>query len=344
MTKNGVSPLGAIAVLMAAPAGWIAYSALGIDHSVPLEPAVDAERRVFLSAEAGLLSYYIDRKKTGHPLVLIHSINAAGSAYEMRPLFEHYREIRPVYALDLPGFGFSERSEREYSPRLYTQAILDFLTSEVGQPADVVTLSLSSEFAAHVALARPDLFRSLTMISPTGFTSPKHQEAMQSFSQSGLSKGLHRLFSFPLWGQALYDLLATRMSIHYFLQMNFEGAVDKGLEDYAYATSHQPGAHHAPLYFISGGLFTSTIYDSVYKRLETPTMVIYDRDPNVRFDLLENILHEGEDWNAVRVAPTLGLPHFEQLTHTVRALDQFWGRQDALADAANSGWSALDNR
>ncbi|MBZ0280142.1 MAG: alpha/beta fold hydrolase [Anaerolineae bacterium] len=341
MAKKG---FGIIATLLAAPASWIAYSALGIDHNLPLELAVDAERRAFLSSEAGLLSYYVDRRKPGRPLVLLHSINAAASAYEMRPLFEHYRELRPVYALDLPGFGFSERSEREYSPRLYIQAVLDFLMSEVGQPADVIALSLGGEFAAHAALARPDLFRSLTMISPTGFTKREHQESVQWVSQKGLSQGLHGLFAFPLWSQAFYDLLATRSSIRYFLQMNFEDTVDKGLEDYAYATSHQPGARHAPLYFISGNLFTANIYEAVYKRLETPTLVIYDRDPNVRFDLLENILHEGEDWNAARIAPTLGLPQFEQLPHTTRAIDQFWARQDALEDATSSGWTAWDSR
>jgi pimeloyl-ACP methyl ester carboxylesterase len=49
------------------------------------------------------------------PLLLIHSVNAAASAYEVRPLFDHYRGRRPVYALDLPGFGQSDRSDRLYS-------------------------------------------------------------------------------------------------------------------------------------------------------------------------------------------------------------------------------------
>ena len=38
------------------------------------------------------------------PLLLLHSINASASAYEVKPLFEHYRQQRPVYAPDLPGF------------------------------------------------------------------------------------------------------------------------------------------------------------------------------------------------------------------------------------------------
>ena len=62
---------------------------------------------------------------TGHrPLLLIHSVNAAGSAYEVRPLFDHARATRPVYAIDLPGFGLSERSDRAYTPRLMTDAVL----------------------------------------------------------------------------------------------------------------------------------------------------------------------------------------------------------------------------
>ena len=150
--------------------GWILYSRFFIDHNVPLPPALDADRETFSPEGTGTLSYYADRKAGGRPLVLIHAINAAGSAYEVRPLFEHYRGRRPVYALDLPGFGFSERTDRVYSPGLYQQAILDFLAQVVAEPADVLALSLSCEFAAMAARARPDLFRSLAMVSPSGFT------------------------------------------------------------------------------------------------------------------------------------------------------------------------------
>ena len=63
-------------------------------------------------------------------MLLVHSVNAAGSACEMRPLFERHRAHRAVYALDLPGFGFSERSGLPYSPRLMTDAVLAMLDYE----------------------------------------------------------------------------------------------------------------------------------------------------------------------------------------------------------------------
>jgi pimeloyl-ACP methyl ester carboxylesterase len=113
------------------------------------------------------------------PLLLVHSMNAAGSVAEMAPLFQHYRRDRTVYALDLPGFGFSDRSERTYSPRLMTDALLAVfahMRDIHGVPAvDVVGLSLSSEFVARAQSERPDWVRRVALISPTGFSRSKRR-------------------------------------------------------------------------------------------------------------------------------------------------------------------------
>jgi pimeloyl-ACP methyl ester carboxylesterase len=314
-----------LAALAAAIGGWIGYSALRINHRAPLPPATNAERRTFISPAAGMVSYYVDRKPAGRPLVLIHSINAAASAYEMMPIFEHYRGKRPVYALDLPGFGFSDRSDRAYSPWLYADAIVDFLRTQVREgSADVVALSLGSEFAARAAKGHPELFNSLTLISPSGFTDRTAKKASQRASQQGKSDSLYRLFSFPLWSQAFYDLLVTPPSINYFLKQSFEGTVDPGLKHYAYATSHQPGARFAPLYFVSGKLFSPDIRQSVYEQLVLPVLVLFDKDSFVRFDTLPQMAQEHPNWHTVRIAPTKGLPHFEKMADVAQALDSFW--------------------
>jgi pimeloyl-ACP methyl ester carboxylesterase len=106
-------------------------------------------------------------------MLLVHSVNAAGSAAEMAPLFDHYRKSRSVYALDLPGFGHSDRTDRRYMPRLMTDAILACLerigSLHGGVAADVLALSLSGEYAVRAQLEHPHRVRKLALISPTGF-------------------------------------------------------------------------------------------------------------------------------------------------------------------------------
>jgi pimeloyl-ACP methyl ester carboxylesterase len=318
--------------LLAVAGSWILYSRLAIDHAIPLPDALPAERKTFTSGTAGRLSYYrspVDSPApteagARRPLVLIHSINAAASAYEMRPLFLHYRAQRPVFALDLPGYGFSDRSRRVYSPGMYESALLDLLQTEVGEPADVVALSLGSEFAARAALAQPDLFHSLVMISPTGFNAGQENRGSQKASRNGMGELLHALFAFPFWARPFYDLLTTHASIQYFLQKSFIGAVPHTLIEYAYATAHQPGAENAPLYFISGKLFTPRVRQDIYQRLQTPTLVLYDRDNFTNFSMLPDLLARNPAWQAVRLVPTLGLPQFERIEDTVEVLDKFW--------------------
>ena len=305
--------------------GWIAYSRTQIDHDLSLPKAVDAEQSTYTGRlTSRQISYYADTEGVGTPLVLVHSINAAGSAYEMKPIFEYYQGKRPVYALELPGFGFSERSDSVYSWRLYTDSIIEFLTDVVGEPADVIALSLSNEFAARAAYEHSELFRSLSMISPSGFTTRENKVASQRASDEGNSNSVYNIFANPLWSQAFYDLLATRVSIKYFLQQSFEGEPDKGLMDYGFITCHQRGARYAPLYFVSGQLFTPDIRQAVYEHVSIPVLVIYDRDNFVRFDTLSHLVNEHDNWHSVRVTPTMGLPHFEKMPEVAKALDGFW--------------------
>jgi pimeloyl-ACP methyl ester carboxylesterase len=324
---NTLGSIGAIG--LGVPLAWIGYSAALINRDVPLPPAINAERRTFTGATAGDLSYYADTRHDGKPLVLLHSINAGASAYEVRPLFEHYRAERPVYALDLPGFGFSERSDRPYTPDLYVAAIAEFLHNEVASQngVDLLALSLSSEFAARVAHEQPELVSTLTLISPTGFSSEQQQNRIERAKRTGTSDRLYNTFTFPLWSQAFYDALVSRPSLRYFLQRQFAGPVDEGLIDYAYLATHQPGAKNAPYYFVSGKLFTGTIREEVYEQIEQPVLVVYDIDPNVTFDRLDDTL-ERSNWQGARIVPTRGLPHWEKLEETAGALDRFWQQHE----------------
>jgi pimeloyl-ACP methyl ester carboxylesterase len=113
----------------------------------PLMPALDAEQfAVSLDANVTMRGYQGEVSE-GTPLVLLHSINAAPSAMEIRPLFEHYRDKRPVMAPDLPGFGLSDRPAVSYSAVQYARWIAQWL-KDFKSPPDVVVLSLTGEFCS----------------------------------------------------------------------------------------------------------------------------------------------------------------------------------------------------
>jgi pimeloyl-ACP methyl ester carboxylesterase len=321
LARGGAAVIGGLAT---AAAAGIAYSRLAIDHEVPLSDALNAERHEVYLSDVGQISAYVGEQSAGRPLVLIHSINAAASALEMKPLFELYRHNRPVYALDLPGYGFSDRQARPYTPEFFSNALGDFLSEVVGEPADVIALSLSSEFAARAANKAPEQFRSLTMISPTGFTRRSSGRPTEQASKRGDSNSIYGLLANPIWAQALYDLIASRMSLRFYLGKSFVGDVPSELVEFGYATSHQPGAMIVPFYFLSGRLFTQDALNELYVHLSVPTLILYDQDFYVRFDLLPELVNQNELVNAVRIAPTLGLPHWEQPEETKAALDAFW--------------------
>ncbi len=295
--------------------------AKGAAKAAVLPEALDAPRHELRDQALGRIAYYAsvpEQAPQARPLLLIHSINAAPSSYEVRPIFGQFKGQRSIYSPDLPGFGHSERGDRHYSPQLYADTISALLERVIGEPADVVALSLSGEFAARAALANPGLFASLTLISPTGFMH-------RSMPSPRIGRLAHGAITFPLWGQGLFDLVASRASIRYFLNQSFTDAAPDDLIDYAYATAHQPGARHAPLTFLSTRLFTADARDQLFARLTTlPVLAIADRDPYVTFEQLPACAAAWPNWRYETLAPHQGLPHWEHPTATRDALERFW--------------------
>ena len=317
----------ALACLPFVAAGaWIAWSRLGIDHHRPLPPALSGRRRT-IETRAGRVSFYGHDGAHGRPLLLIHSINAAANAYEVRPLYEHYRTRRPVYALDLPGFGFSERADRIYTPRLMIDAI-HAVVAEIdrrhgAEPIDAVALSLSAEYLARAALERPEDYASLGLISPTGFDARLAGEGRaQSHRGSRLARDIA---AFPLWGRPLFDALVSPPSMRYFLEKTWGSKdIDEGLLAYDQRSAHQPGAEHAPFSFLSGFLFPGDV-SRIYAALRLPVwMVRGTRGDFVDYRRIGEVASK-PNWTIHRLR-TGAFPHFEDLAALARLYDGFLAR------------------
>lgn len=288
-----------------------------------LPAAVSGERCEFDSA-AGRLSVYVAGQ--GPPLLLIHSINASASAAEMRPLHEHYRATHTVFSVDLPGYGFSDRSDRDYTPRLMTDAVHAFsawVQSRCGPaPIDALALSLSSEYLARAAAEAPGSYRSVALVSPTGFNGLKPWRG-----EPGSTRGLPWLYKTlrgpgAVWGLALFRALTRPGVIRYFLGRTWGSKnIDEALWAYDVLTTRVPGAQHAPLHFLSAKLFSADIH-TVYESLALPVWMSH----GVRGDFTDYrgkvIVESRPNWQFT-IFPTGALPYFEVPQDFCEAYDRF---------------------
>lgn len=286
---------------------------------LPQATAIDADVFRVDCPATGVVRVYADTRASGRPLVLLHSINAAPSAMEIKPLFEHYRRQRPVFAPDLPGFGLSERRAMNYQIADYTRALGTLLSNPLCVGADIVALSLTSELVARAVLEQGLAVNSLTLVSPTGFSARR-------FPGATATRRLQRVFGTPLLGAGLYRGLASRPSIRFYLNKAFTGRAPATLVDYACLTTRHPNARYAALTFLSFALFTRDVRESVYGPLTQPVLVLYDRDPNIDFDRLPEFIAGHPNWRALRLEPSFGLPHWEDLDATAAALESFWAQ------------------
>lgn len=296
-----------------------------------LPPALAAER-VVLDTVAGAVSIYVDAsadRPTLPPVVLVHSMNASGSAAEVKPLFQHERRRRVACAVDLPGFGFSDRSDRAYTPRLMTDAlhaVVQHLRARHGERAvDIAAVSLGGEFAARLATEAPALVRRLALISPTGFNATKGRDRAAGTTLQ--LPWLYRALTAPVWSDGIFRNLTRPGVIRYFLEGTWGSKdIDEELFRYDVITTQQPGAKHAPLHFVSAGLFSADIH-SVYRAVACPVWVSMPTRGDFTNYRGRTVVADKANWQFHAVEGG-ALSYFEDAAAFTARLDAFWDAAD----------------
>ena len=245
---------------------------LSLSNSLP--PPFPAET-VKLSWSHGNLAVYI--AGNGPPVLLVHSINAAASAAEVRPLFEELQKSNTVYALDLPGYGLSERQAIKYTIRIMADSI-KFVSQWIqakhdGQPIMGFGTSLSCELISRCAVEEAHLFKALVLVSPTGFRGLGSYRGKTESSR--YMAWLDAILRGPGWGGFLFRQLTTPKVIRYFLERTWGSKqIDEQLWQYDILTTREANAEHAPLSFLSAALFSADIH-TIYDQLELPVLVLH---------------------------------------------------------------------
>jgi pimeloyl-ACP methyl ester carboxylesterase len=253
----------------------------------------------------------------GPPIVLVHGVHAAASSFEMRNVFEPLSQHHTVYAIDLLGFGKSERPAAPYSGQLYADLLAAFLDEVVRQPATLVGSSLSAGFAVAAARARPGRVGGLVLLSPIGVT-----------NVGPLARAFGRLVSAPLIGTAAFNLLVSRASIGSYLRRAYADTslVDEPLIGQNWATSHQPNARLAPAAFVSGRL--DLPFTGSFTTPNLPILAIRGTVPGIGAQASDAELRAlSADVTVETIAGAGQLPHDEAADQVVEAIELWLARQ-----------------
>jgi pimeloyl-ACP methyl ester carboxylesterase len=182
--------------------------------------------------------FYVTRGG-GPRAVLVHALHAAASAFEWRRNFTPLAAFADVFALDLLGFGKSDRPPVRYTARLYVDLLADFLREVAGGPAVLVASGRSGAYAVQVAGEAPDLVTGLVLVGHVGASRPP----------TAPWRAVEMLLRSDLLGEAAFAALVSRPGLGYALRRRGyadPAAAAREAVDYHYRTSHQPGARFAP--------------------------------------------------------------------------------------------------
>jgi len=201
-------------------------------------------------------------------LLFLHGFGGGSSAYEWSKVFPAFAGDYRVLAPDLIGWGESAHLERSYTIEDYLGSIPDFIQATCDEPVTVVASALTAAFVIRIAIAQPNLFKSLILMTPAGLSDFGNDYTRSPFAQ---------IVSTPVLDKLLYSgAIATRFGIENFLK-NRQFANPSRISDdivEAYLQSAQkPNADYTALSFVRGDLcFDLADYIG---QLTTPTALLW---------------------------------------------------------------------
>lgn len=202
-------------------------------------------------------AHYVDAGRGKKTVLLIHGLGGSTDSWEnnIGPLSRRMR----VVALDLPGFGLSDKPRMDYSIRFYHGFVARFIESLKIAPLAVCGSSLGGHVAAELALHRPDLVSRLVLVCPPGAL-PK------SF------KGSPALWRYSKVLQAT-SVKETKAALSAVDNKPVDGAYARS----AFAKMSMPGARDAFLSALAGSAKAPRL-NSRLDRIKPPVLVLWGKD------------------------------------------------------------------
>lgn len=240
---------------------------------------------------------YIDRGE-GPTVVLLHGFAASLNTWD--PLLPYLEEHFRVIALDLRGFGFTDRPEKgDYSPAGQANLVLALLEELQVDTFHIVAHSWGSSVALQMALDHPARIQRLAI-----FDGWVYEEQLPTFflwsRANGVGELLFRLF--------YKERPGDKISLAFYDQSH----VTQELVDETKAALDRPGTLAAALEAVRGQRYEEI--EARYSTIEQEVLLIWGREDGVtRLSAGERLLRELPN---ARLVVLPGVGHFPMIEAT----------------------------
>lgn len=220
----------------------------------------------------------------GVPVVLIHGFG--GSAFHWRYNLPELAKSYKVYAIDLLGFGWSEKATVKYDAMIWKDQVTDFLKEIVKEPAVLVGNSLGGFTALITAVGLPEQVIGLALLNSAGRfgdtkakTTKSEETFLQKFILDPLKQTFQRVVLEVLFWQAKQPArIESALKDLYINTSN----VDDYLVESIKMPTNDPNAGEVYYRLMTGFMWNQTEYtlDSYLGKLTCPLLLLWgDLDP-----------------------------------------------------------------
>ncbi|MDD3660352.1 MAG: alpha/beta fold hydrolase [Lachnospiraceae bacterium] len=146
------------------------------------------------------------KKGNGSPILLIHDLIPGSSQYEFNAIINTLSKTNEVYAIDLLGYGLSDKPNLTYTNYLYVQLINDFIKKIIGRKTDIIATGHAFPIAIMTCHNNPEVVNRIVGINPESLFN-------SNMIPSRYSKLLKLILDSPIIGTFIFNLLTTRSNI-----------------------------------------------------------------------------------------------------------------------------------
>ena len=247
------------------------------------------------------------KKGTGSPVLLIHDLTIGSSNYEFNKIIDSLSEKHEVYAIDLLGYGLSDKPNITYTNYLFVQLVIDFIKNIIGKKTNIITTGDSVQIAVMACHNDPEAIHRMIFINPQNLYELNKIPSKQT-------RFLKFFIDTPIIGTFIYNLLSNKATMEKLFneeyishKMNVE---EKDILSYLEA-AHYPDYTSKYAFSSYIGKYMNTNIIHALKEINHCIYIIGGEEEKEIHTTVENYIYYNNSIEAVFIPYTKHLPHLE---------------------------------